>query len=101
MEHKLTYMRAMRCLRSYRFLLILCFIIGFFVFIYRFNSITRKSTILSLNILSKKIDERLQYLEQHFNHINISMLLHRSTSDRSPSITYRCREWCGGCKLIN
>ena len=88
----------MRSLRSYRFALTLCFTIGILVFIYRLNSIHKKVTISkSSSILSKKIDERLQYLGEHFDYINISMLLHRPLSDRSPSITYRCREWCGGC----
>jgi hypothetical protein len=93
-------MHVMRCLRSYRFFLTLCFTIGFLVFIYRFNSITRKSPIVSLNTLSNKIDERLRFLKHHFNHVNISMLLNRPISNRSPSIIYRCRERCGGCKSI-
>jgi hypothetical protein len=99
-KKRFTSMYVMRSLRSYRFLLTLCFTIGFISFLYRFNLITRKSTIVSLNILSNKINERLLFLKYHFNYINISMLLHRPISNRSPSITYRCREWCGGCKSI-
>jgi len=93
-------MHVMRCLRSYRFFLTLCFIMGIIIFTRRLSSISRKSRILSLNILSNKINERLHFLEQHFNHINISMLLNRPSSNRSPSITYQCRELCGGCKYI-
>jgi len=96
----LTYMHVMRCLRSYRSLLTLSLTIGILVFIYRLRSISRKLTVSSSNILSNKIDERLHFLGQHFNHVNISMLLHRPSSDRSPSITYRCRELCGGCMYI-
>ena len=93
-------MQTMRYLRSYRFFLILCFTLGTVVFIYRFHLITEKSPRLSWKILTKRIDARLRYLGEHFAHVNISMLLDRPTSDRSPSITYRCREWCGGCKCI-
>ncbi len=96
----LTYIQVMRYLRSSRFFLTICFIMGILVFIYRLNSINIKSIKSSVNILSNKIDERLHFLGQHFDHINISMLLHRPSSDRSPSITYRCRELCGGCKYI-
>lgn len=97
----LTSMQTMRYLRSYRFFLILCFTLGSVVFIYRFHSINNKSRRLSWNILTKRIDTRLQYLNEYFAHVNISMLLDRPVSDRSPSITYRCREWCGGCKCIH
>jgi hypothetical protein len=93
-------MPVMRCLRSYRFILTLCFTTSFVVFIYRFNGITRKSSIVSRNILSSKINERLLFLEYQFHHVNISMLLHRPSSNQPPSITYRCQEWCGGCKSI-
>ncbi len=88
----------MRSLRSYRFILTLCFIIGIIVFIYRLKSIDRKSTVSSLNILSKKIDERLHILSQHYGHVNLSMLLNKPSSNKSPSITYQCQELCGGCK---
>lgn len=91
----------MRCLRSYRFFLILCFTLGTLVFIYRFHSISKQSTRISSNILSTKIDARLHYLGERFVHVNISMLLHRPSFDRTSSITYRCREWCGGCKFID
>ncbi|CAF1200555.1 unnamed protein product [Adineta steineri] len=86
----------MRCLRSYRFLLTLCFIIGFIVLIYRLCSISKKTTVSSFNNLSNKINERLHLLNQQFQHVNISMLLDGPSSDRSPSLTYRCRKWCGG-----
>ncbi|CAF0898650.1 unnamed protein product [Rotaria sordida] len=89
-------MYAMRSLRSYRFLVILCFIVGISVVIYRPRSISRITTVKSLNILSNNIDKRLYLLYQHFAHVNISMLLDRPSSNRSPSITYRCREICGG-----
>ncbi|CAF4668055.1 unnamed protein product [Rotaria sp. Silwood1] len=89
-------MYAMRSLRSYRFLVILCFTIGISVFIYRLRSISRITTVKSLNILSNKIDERLRLFYQYFGHVNISMLLDRPSSNKSPSITYLCREWCGG-----
>jgi hypothetical protein len=97
----LTYIQVMRYLRSYRFFLSICFIMGIIIFIYRLNSINKKSIKLSLKILSNKIDERLDFLRKNFHYINISMLLNRSSSDRSPSITYRCQELCGGCKYIN
>ncbi|CAF2736802.1 unnamed protein product [Rotaria sp. Silwood2] len=86
----------MRSLRSYRFLVILCFTVGISILIYRLRSISRIKTVESLNILSNKIDERLHLLYRHFGHVNISMLLDRPSSNKSPSITYLCREWCGG-----
>lgn len=91
-------MHAMRYLRSYRFFLTLCFTIGFTALIYRLSFINRKSSILTSDILSNKINERLHYLKKHFASINMSMLLNRPSSDTSPSITYRCQELCGGCK---
>jgi hypothetical protein len=93
-------MYAMRCLRSYRFISTLCFTTGILVFIYRLSSINRQITVPSLKILSNKIDERVYLLHQHFGHVNISMLLNRPSSNKSPSITYRCEELCGGCKYI-
>jgi hypothetical protein len=93
-------MHTMRSLRSYRFLMTLCFTISFTVFIYRLRSINTKTTVLPFNNLSHRIDERLHLLSQQFGHVNISMLLDRSSSNRSPSITYQCRQWCGGCKHI-
>ena len=91
----------MRYLRSYRFLLILCFTTGILVFITRLSSVTQNSSLSSTtSILSNRIDERLYYLKKHFIHINISMLLNRPLLDKSPSLTYRCRELCGGCMYI-
>ncbi|UJR27645.1 hypothetical protein I4U23_008926 [Adineta vaga] len=89
-------MRTMRYLRSYRFILILCFITGFIVFTSRLCSSRTNSTFVPLKILSDRIDERLHLLRQHFHHVNFSMLLERSSSDKTPSITYRCRASCGG-----
>lgn len=86
----------MRYLRSYRFIAILSFTIGISVFIYRVHFVHINKT--SLNILSNKIDERLHLLHQHFAYLNFSMLLDRPSSNLSSSITYRCHEWCGGCK---
>ena len=93
-------MNEIRCLRSYRRLMMLCLTIGINVCLYCLSSTSRKTSESSLNILSNKIDERLHLLIEHFNHVNISMLLNRPSSDESLSITYRCQELCGGCKNI-
>ncbi|CAF1112277.1 unnamed protein product [Rotaria magnacalcarata] len=86
----------MRYLRSCRFLVILSFTIGISTFIYRLHSINRNLIVHSKNILSNKINKRLHLLRQQLSHVNFSMLLYRPSSNQSQSITYRCREWCGG-----
>ena len=50
--------------------------------------------------LSRRLDERLHLLQQNFNHVNISMLLgdQLKSSNQTATLTYRCRQWCGGCK---
>lgn len=89
---------VMQCPRSYRFVLLLCFVICISIYNYRSNAIRiQLNFYFQTNILSKNIDQRLSDLKEHFKHVNISMLLYRPVSDQSPSITYRCREWCGGC----
>lgn len=86
----------MRYLRSSRFLLLIWLIVAVIILIYRLQSLPREK----LTILSERIDQRLHLLREHFAHVNISMLLERPSSHQSPTITYRCHGWCGGCKCL-